>query len=578
MTITSITYVTSIIKIFDDLNHPEGSIESRIQNFILLAKTGIPLLIYISSEYLVLLEPYLEIYPNLKIGKVMELKDTFVSKVYDSVLSSDKIELPERRSEIKDTTNNILLTNAKIEFVKNAVLENPFGSTHFAWIDFNIFHMFKRNPSYAAEVLKTMSTRTFQTEDFLILPGCWDYNWGEPYALVHKICWRFCGSFFLGSAKSILDFNEVYETRFRDFLAKHKVLTWEVNFWSAMESEKQYSPIWYKADHNESIFDFTADICSSGIEYTKSVRYNYPYLEEYVPTSMSHFYDNANRKHVLNTRFVNYTILPDGCYMIRNVHRHLYTRNMASVFDENIDFGELNSVTELTEMREKEELQNYPGAKYFGLEDIRLYQLEGDNKIRFVSSNTNHVPNLKIRICSGVYDIATGECSEFRVLHPPTDTWCEKNWIPLPKAPVDEEAGEYFVYKWMPFEIGRLDDTDQLHIVKSYAHNTPFWRGVRGSSVPIETNDGYLCVVHFSEEKSPRHYFHLLVLLDKETYKPLKYSRFFYFHKKSVEFCIGFSMKDCVYQFWISNFDRDPEYLEVPCSAIDLCYDIIYVE
>ena len=248
MTITSITYVTSIIKIFDDLNHPEGSIESRMQNFILLAKTGIPLLIYISSEYLVLLEPYLEIYPNLKIGKVMELKDTFVSKVYDSVLSSDKIELPERRSEIKDTTNNILLTNAKIEFVKNAVLENPFGSTHFAWIDFNIFHMFKRNPSYAAEVLKTMSTRTFQTEDFLILPGCWDYNWGEPYALVHKICWRFCGTFLLGPRET---FRQA-ATRQADLVrAHHPRLTWEVNYWTLMEDLFA----WYPGDHNDLLLD-----------------------------------------------------------------------------------------------------------------------------------------------------------------------------------------------------------------------------------------------------------------------------------------------------------------------------------
>jgi len=227
------------------------------------------------------------------------------------------------------------------------------------------------------------------------------------------------------------------------------------------------------------------------------------------------------------------------------------------------------------EMKEEEDYPDYEGACVFGLEDIRLYKLdESSANIRFICSNKNHVPNLKTRIMTGIYDVDNGLCRDMRILHPPTDTYCEKNWIPLPST-IDHIVGEYFIYKWMPFEIGRLDETEQLRIVKSYEHNTPFWQGIRGSTCLQEILDGYICLVHFSEEKSPRHYFHMLVLLEKGTFKPVKYSRFFYFNKKSIEFCIGFCKKDEKYCFWISNFDRDPEYLEVDCCNIELCYDLL---
>ena len=83
-------------------------------------------------------------------------------------------------------------------------------------------------------------------------------------------------------------------------------------------------------------------------------------------------------------------------------------------------------------------------------------------------------------------------------------------------------------------------------------------------------------IIYFSEEKHPRHYFHILVLLDKE-FKPLKYSNNFYFNNLSIEFCIGFDQKDDDYYFWISNFDRDPELIITKRSNIHLCYDFCNV-
>jgi hypothetical protein len=77
-------------------------------------------------------------------------------------------------------------------------------------------------------------------------------------------------------------------------------------------------------------------------------------------------------------------------------------------------------------------------------------------------------------------------------------------------------------------------------------------------------------VAHFSEEHSPRHYYHVLVLLEKETLKPVRYSRVFYFEKLSIEFCIGFCVRREKYAFWVSRFDRDPVLIEVGIEELKL--------
>jgi len=574
--LTTTTFVTAFFKIYDGPPLIERTMEWRLQNFEKLANTNIPLLIYTCEEYLILLAPYLEKYPNLRIGKIMEFTESETWKSILTIEETTELSLPEKRCLTKDTKEYIALMNAKTEFMKYAIEENPWNSTHFAWIDFNIFHIFKTNVRYPTEFLRSMAKRELQQEDFLVVPGCWDYNWTNEWSIPNEVCWRFCGGFFLGTANAMLNFHRVYETHLSEFLRTFRVLTWEVNFWSWLELNKYFSPMWYHADHNASILEFSVDVCCIPLQNTISRRYTYPNINDFLPTSTC--YIRIGDKDVINTRFVNYTILENGCYVIRDPQQNLHSRNMVSILDDVT--GIESTGIEFTEMVEEEGM-NY-GGRYYGLEDIRLYHLidDEDTTIRFVCSNSNHIPNLKIRMMTGIYDIENAVCKDMRILHPPTDTGCEKNWIPLPTVVDNMEAGEYFIYRWMPLEIGRLDETDQLRIVRVYAHETPFFKNVRGSSCLIEVEDGYMCVVHFSEEKYPRHYFHLLVLLERGSFRPLKYSRFFYFHEKSIEFCIGFKRRDHDhsknYCFWISNFDRDPEYLEVPCETIDLCYDIVY--
>jgi hypothetical protein len=98
---------------------------------------------------------------------------------------------------------------------------------------------------------------------------------------------------------------------------------------------------------------------------------------------------------------------------------------------------------------------------------------------------------------------------------------------------------------------------------------------IRGSSIFYEVEQGYLGVVHFCEEGAPRHYYNHLMLLNKETLVPEKYSHPFYFNNVSIEFCIGFAIKDGRYNFWISQMDGTPALISVDIASIPLIYDVI---
>ena len=60
----------------------------------------------------------------------------------------------------------------------------------------------------------------------------------------------------------------------------------------------------------------------------------------------------------------------------------------------------------------------------------------------------------------------------------------------------------------------------------------------------------------------------MLLLLDKKTFAPIRYTETFCFEKLGVEFCIGFAIKNDNYMFWISRHDRDPVTIQVEKKEI----------
>lgn len=168
-------------------------------------------------------------------------------KIYKNIRSSQFIcRLPEYRTYEKDTDKFMILMNSKIEFVKRAIDLNIFNSRQFAWIDFGI-----------SKIIKNLDTleklKCIPKIDNLYIPAIWP----KMHVDFSKVCWRFCGGFFIGDIPSLLKFNSIYETEFLNTLKiNNYILSWEVNFWAYFESIGLFQPITYLADHNDSMLIF----------------------------------------------------------------------------------------------------------------------------------------------------------------------------------------------------------------------------------------------------------------------------------------------------------------------------------
>jgi hypothetical protein len=280
---------------------------------------------------------------------------------------------------------------------------------------------------------------------------------------------------------------------------------------------------------------------------------------------------------------------PNGYYRFHSPEMVIENRNFCSELDpitlEPLDYREMDE-THLYgldgNVLKAPEREKRPFS--VGLEDIRLFtsKRREDSVLRFIATNVEYSPVSKNRMVLGTYDLETGSYRDCQVIVPPdANSWCEKNWIPVQFVTENGEEEERFIYKWSPMEIGRVDPaTNQLQIVLRHHVNHWLFSRLRGSTtfvdaplgvLPTGMRDGskeYLVgLAHFSEEHSPRHYYHLLILLEKATLKPVRMSRVFYFEKLSIEFCIGMCVRGdergLKYVFWISRFDRDPICLEV---------------
>lgn len=577
MTDSSLTFVTAYINIYGDKPFEDKTHEWRFAKFRVIAETGIQLAIYVSADCHDLLCNFIKEFPNVRIMRVVNIDETFAAEVCDMVskemTDSEESEpfifdLPSHRNEPKDIHGYIHLINSKVAFMADTIAINPWNSTHFAWIDFSISYVFHDIPRSQA-MLRAMSRRKYAAS-FLSITGCWPELVKENlWTVLEHIHWRFCGGFFIGDRASILDFYDRYCAYFPQFLKEHKKLVWEVNFWAWLEMTTDWRPQWFKGDHNDTILHMCSDFFSECIaDQTKEiVKYEYPSIETYLPMSACHMFYQG--EHWLNTRYVNYWYLDSGHCVIEHPDNHIITKNMISRLN-----GQTMIPTDYREMDDATVGLPSNACYFYGLEDIRLFESNG--QMRFIATNINYSPTGRNRMIVGDFDPVTATYSNCIVTMPPNpDSWCEKNWIPLVRKDMDTgRDAEFFIYKWWPMEIGQLDpETNQLAIVETFTLTAPLFDRVRGSSPFIEWGEFLIGVVHFSEEFLPRHYYHMMVMLDKKTFRPVKYSRSFCFQRVGIEFCIGLTVRDGDYLFWISQFDREPVRLTVPMDVLPFVFD-----
>ena len=544
-----ITFVSAFLHIYST-PYDHRNNEWRITKFKELASTGIPICLFISPEFISCMREICETYSNVVVKRVLSITDTRFWKLWSN------LPLPKHRKPEKDTLEYLCLMNSKIEFVEEVMWSNRFFTDYFAWVDFNITHVFQ-------SVEKSLKRLTYiyqhiNQQKILAIPGCWQR--GE--CQTDSIVWRFCGGFFVGHSTRLLPF---FEKAWEQ--AQLCMPTWEVNLWAKCETELPFQIDWFQADHNDSMTQLPAKHYSDCLSTCYSVAVKCPYLKHFHPSSISH--GRVQGRDLINIRYVNYHLLPNGAYHYPSGEGVIKNINMISVVNEKME-PEGFSIVKEGGLGIVEQSQSFSK----GIEDVRLFS--GKNgELRFIGTTVGYHSQQQNRMIVGDYDVvvkgntAIAEFKEGCVIESPFSSFCEKNWIPL--------EDEHYIYSWHPYRIVKRVG-QEFEMVSRELEPAFLWEKIRGSSVFHRMGDreggGSLGVVHFSENESPRHYYHMLVVLDEQRI-PCRYSRVFHFFDEvGIEFCIGFCVLREKYYFWVSREDRDPRLFVLTKGEIENLFRI----
>ena len=285
---------------------------------------------------------------------------------------------------------------------------------------------------------------------------------------------------------------------------------------------------------------------------------------EYVASTPS-LCKKGNELYV-NVRYVNYRIDENGNYVNRDKIR---TKNAIAVLN-------LSNPSDPSSWQKTHEFElNYDRMVddyYEGLEDVRLF--EYDNEIVY---NANRgLPNGNMTVEHGNIDV--GLASTYR------NVWLknqsapgvkiEKNWV---LVPTNNGAGagagtslKKAIYHWSPALI--VGDIKEDNFVETHRRNVPtFFKYLRGSTNGILVDNEIWLVCHAVSYEDRRYYYHIVVVLDADSFDVKRYTPFFTFEGAKVEYTLGMVHLEDTDTFLIgySLYDKETKYMSVKREVFD---------
>ena len=241
-------FVTAFLSIYEtDTAEALHGVNKRIASFLKLVKTGIPICVFVCPVYESAVREAIIPYPNVHIHRVMSLSETRTYALFEPY----RAKLPATRNNVKDTFEYMTLMNAKMEFIHEVM--NVYEYEQYAWIDFSIWYIF-RNDIVSSFTLAMLTEYELLSDENIYIPGCWNWTKGMMADQAWtRVLWRFCGGFFIGKADAMRKACHAVEEGLSALIAEAQAITWEVNIWHIMESRGLWAPIWYSADHNDSM-------------------------------------------------------------------------------------------------------------------------------------------------------------------------------------------------------------------------------------------------------------------------------------------------------------------------------------
>jgi hypothetical protein len=164
------------------------------------------------------------------------------------------LQLPQHRNAVKDTEFFMTLMHCKAELLAMASSQAAAGpaAEFYAFLDAGIVKIF-RNPATSVQALRDLRVSAAALKGRVLVPGCWAPCTHTFEALASRICWVFCGGFFVVEAATAPLFEAAQGRALQAFLDAGR-MTWEVNTWVQMlrdEAAPEFA--WFSADHNDTM-------------------------------------------------------------------------------------------------------------------------------------------------------------------------------------------------------------------------------------------------------------------------------------------------------------------------------------
>jgi len=147
----------------------------------------------------------------------------------------------------KDTLEYMFVQCNKTEWIRHAIIKNPFNSDQFIWVDFGIYHIVNNDDEFYKSI-NNLNTKSY--ENVRIARGHLNLT---DKNIFKNIIWFFLGGIFGGHKDALLQFADIMKHKCIDIMENNKTIFWEVNIWYLIHNEFPDLFLGYNADHNLSI-------------------------------------------------------------------------------------------------------------------------------------------------------------------------------------------------------------------------------------------------------------------------------------------------------------------------------------
>ena len=254
--------------------------------------------------------------------------------------------------------------------------------------------------------------------------------------------------------------------------------------------------------------------------------------------------------YLMNVRYVNYTIQPNGSYSFKLDDGKIRTLNKFVYL--NKDFKEVKN--------QWFDKVHDPDIRYQGVEDVKLFPNKG--KIIFSGTIEN---NGVLRIGYNDVNFKTNFLYPIAI-ESPFGQGCEKNWVFCNTS----DGTTKMIYSWSPLIHGEINETgDRLTKLKRDTEVPEFFRELRGSTNGCRIGEEIWFLCHLVHYTTPRHYYNVIVVLDAKTLKYKRNSIIFKFETEKIEYCLGMIVEPKQVIFSYSTMDRTSSILTMTRNKLE---------